>query len=271
MTSSEMAVAISSASASTRRAISSSSKSLVTEATIPLAADFSPCATAVPGRPAAGEKTRVTRTRYRGAGQTPIRAVDRSRPRPFVRRKRPAHLNIKPWAVGRARNQPLEHNPVRWSRLRCAVVRRSARRGAKGDAGASAERRNAAGARLGGSLCRTISLVSLTALGAADLHSLEPAPWAGTGARTCVLPLSRAGFSTFSPLHHKFRGTPCHRYKKRLGLSAGARALAGPWAPHPLGFLACGPNKKRGVRCNPTRRSRSASMSHEVTQRRTRA
>jgi hypothetical protein len=34
-------------------------------------------------------------------------------------------------------------------RLRCVLARRSARRGAKGDAGASAERRNAAGARQG--------------------------------------------------------------------------------------------------------------------------
>ncbi len=64
------------------------------------------------------------------------------------------------WLRGR---WPLEHNPVRWNRLRCVVARRSVRRGAKGDAGAStlrsgsaaaaedgsAERRNAAGARPG--------------------------------------------------------------------------------------------------------------------------
>ncbi len=76
----------------------------------------------------------------------------------------------------------LEHNPVTWSRLRCAVARRSARRGAKGDAGASAERRNAAGARPGatrraGVFCGHGFVAKLASR---HRYVLRPAPARGT-------------------------------------------------------------------------------------------
>ncbi len=141
----------------------------------------------------------------------------------------------------------LEHNPVRWSRLRCAA---GARPGAT---------------RRAGVFCGHGFVAELARR---HRYMLRPAPARGTKF------LRRTQFNLTglcsSPKTHEFRGTLCHRDKKRLGLSAAARAFAGPEAPHPLGLRACGPTKKRGVGCNPTRRSRSASMSHEFTQRRTR-